>query len=243
MSDQALFTIAPLVSIVVLVVGATLRMPLEGARPLAVRAAARRLTGARLLPAIAFVAVLIGHLVLFAWPNGVSRWSRDLSRLMAIEVAFLALAAIALAGVADLARRLLRRTDSGAGFADAACLGVLLLTMTSGIAVAVFYRWAAAWSAVTVTRYVRALVTFQPNLAALGAMPYLVKLHIFSSFVVVALIAFTRFIDVPLRALHRAFRGVVDRLVAARDRHWRPLQHRVLRGSRRLMWSEEDDWS
>jgi nitrate reductase gamma subunit len=160
---------------------------------------------------------------------------------MALEVAFLALGAVALVGVANAARRLLRRGDGGASFVDAACLGVLLLTMTSGLAVAVFYRWAAAWSALTVTRYARALVSFQPNLEPLAAMPYLVKLHIFSSFVVVALIAFTRFIDVPLRALLRAVRGVVDLLVAARDRHWRPLQHRVLRGSRRLMWSEEDD--
>jgi hypothetical protein len=94
-----------------------------------------------------------------------------------------------------------------------------------------------------VARYARALVSFQPNLEPLAAMPYLVKLHIFSSFVVVALIAFTRFVDVPLRALRGAIRDVIDPLVAARDRHWRPLQHRLLRSSRRLMWSEEDDWS
>jgi hypothetical protein len=50
MSDQALFAIAPLVSIVVLVAGATLRMPHESARPFAVRAAAQRWTGARLVP-------------------------------------------------------------------------------------------------------------------------------------------------------------------------------------------------
>jgi nitrate reductase gamma subunit len=243
MSDQALFTIAPLVSLVVLLVGATLRMRHEIARRLVVRAATPRRTLTRLLPAIAFLAVLLGHVVMLAWPNDVSRWSRDLPRLMTIELAFLALGMVALAGVADAARRLLRRSDGTAGLVDAACLGVLLLTMTSGIGIAVLYRWAAAWSAPTVTRYTRALVSLQPDLEPLAAMPYLVKLHIFASFVVVALIAFTGFIDVPLRALLRAIRGGVVRLFAARDRHWRPLQHRVLRGGRRLMWSEEDDWS
>jgi nitrate reductase gamma subunit len=243
MSDQALFTIAPLISIVILLVGATLRMTDASARPLVVGAAARRPTGTRLLTAIAFLAVLVGHVVMFAWPNGVSRWSRDLSRLMAIELAFLALGAVALVGVANAARRLLRRGDGGASIVDAACLGVLLLTMASGLAVAVFYRWAAAWSVMTVTRYARALASFQPNLEPLAAMPYLVKLHIFSSFVVVALLAFTRFVDVPLNALGGAIRGVIDPLVTACDRHWRPLQHRLLRSSRRLMWSEEDDWS
>jgi nitrate reductase gamma subunit len=243
MSDRALFTLAPLVCLVAVVVGATLRIQQESARPSAARAAARRQTVMRLLPAIALLGVLLGHVVLFGWPNEVLRWSRDLSRLMATELALLALGVAALVGVADAARRLLQRTDGSARLVDAAWLGVLLLTLISGLGVAVLYRWAAAWSAVTVARYVRALVSLQPNLEPLAAMPYLVKLHIFASFVLVALMAFTRFIDVPLRALLRAIHDVIDPLAAALNRRWRPLQHRVLRSSRRLMWSEEDDWS
>jgi nitrate reductase gamma subunit len=241
MSDRALFTVAPLVSVVVLLVGATLRMQHESAWQRQTTAAARRRTGTRLLAAIALLGVLLGHVVMFAWPNEVLRWSRDMSRLMGIELALLALGAVALVGVADAARRLLQRADREATLIDAACLGVLLLTLISGLGTAVFYRWAAAWSAVTVARYLRALVSLQPNLEPLAAMPYLVKLHIFSSFVVVALIAFTRFLDVPLRALLRASRGVIDPLVAAGARHWRPVQQRLLRSSRRLMWSEEED--
>ena len=72
-------------------------------------------------------------------------------------------------------------------------------------------------------------------------MPYLVKLHIFSSFIVVALLAFTRSFDVLLNAVLRAAGVVFGPFVSTVDRLWTPLQERALRSGRSLMWPEEED--
>jgi hypothetical protein len=72
-------------------------------------------------------------------------------------------------------------------------------------------------------------------------MPYLVRLHIFSSFIVVALLAFTRMLDFVLSAVVRAIGAVAAPLVSTVDRQWRPLQERALRSGRTLIWPEEDD--
>jgi nitrate reductase gamma subunit len=161
---------------------------------------------------------------------------------MTFELALFTFGAAALVGAGAAIRcRVLRRTANGAGLMDAAFLGVLLLTIVSGLGIAIVYRWAAAWSAVTVTRYARSILGLQPNLGPLEAMPYLVKLHIFSSFIVVALLAFTRSFDFLLNAVLRAASAVIGPFVSAFDRLWTPLQEWALRRGRSLMWPEEED--
>jgi len=242
MSDHALFAVAPFISIVVLAVAATFRAahdPSVNVRRSLSSASVGWRAGRYGLPAIGFLGVLLGHVVMVAWPDQLLRWDRD---LMAFELAHFALGAAAFVGVAAAVRhRVLRRTGNGAGLVDAAFLGVLLLTVVSGLGIAVVYRWAAAWSAETVTRYARSLLSLQPNVDALEAMPYLVKLHIFSSFIVIALLAFTRLIDVVLNVMLRAIGGVMRPFVSILNRRWKPLQERTLRSGRSLMWPEEED--
>jgi len=245
MSDHTLFAVAPFVSIVVLAVAAALRArhyDWAGVGPAPPLAPMRRGFARQRLLAIGFLGVLAGHVVMLAWPDQLLRWNRDFSRLVAFELAHFALGACALVGVgAAIRRRVLQRTANGARVVEAAFLGVLLLTLVSGLGVAVVYRWATAWSAVTVTRYARSLLSLQPNLEALEAMPYLVKLHIFSSFIVVALLAFTPLIDVLLKAPLRAIGAVVGPVASAVDRRRRLLQERLCQSSRSLMWPEEED--
>jgi nitrate reductase gamma subunit len=245
MNDYALFTVAPLVSIVVLVGAVTLRSVHDRSvrvRPLPALSALRRGIGRHALPAIGFLGVLLGHMVMFAWPEQLLRWGRDLSRLVAFELALFAFGVAALAGVgAAIRRRVLRRSGDGAGLADAAFVGVLLLTVVSGLAIAVIYRWAAAWSAVTLTGYARSLMSLQPNPEALEGMPYLVKLHIFSSFMVIALLALTRCVDVFLSALRRTASVVVGPVVSTFDAQWRLLHKWAVRSGRRLISPEEED--
>ena len=245
MSDHALFVVAPFVSILVLVVAATLRTRHDtsvSARSSPSSAPALRLAAKHPLPAIGFLGVLLGHVVMVAWPDQLLRWNRDLPRLIAFELALFTFGAAALAGVAAAIRcRILRRTAGGAGLMHAAFLGVLLLTIVSGLGIAIVYRWAAAWSAVTVTRYARSVLSLQPNVGPLEAMPYLVKLHIFSGFMVVALLAFTRSFDFLLDAVLRAARVVIGPCVSTVDRLWTPLHERALRSGRSLMWPEEED--
>jgi len=244
MSDRALFAIAPLASIVVLLVAAALRWRRENVVSVASdsrnsepkrRALIHRLT------ALGFYGLLAGHVFVVAWPDQLLRLSRNLFRLMAFELTLLALGIMALVGVAiAIRRRVLQPSDTGA-LADAAFLGVLLVTFLSGIAIAVLYRWAAVWSAVTVTPYVRALLHLDPNLQPIEAMPYLVKLHIFSSFVVIALLAFTRSIDAVLRPLRRAANALVAPVASSVDRRCALIVERALQSGRRVMWPEEHD--
>jgi nitrate reductase gamma subunit len=242
MSDRALFAVAPLVSIVVLIVVAAIRARHD--RSLSTPpspAAAPRAAGRLALPAIGFVGLLLGHVVMIAWPEQLLTWNRDMSRLITFELAHFVLGAAAIAGIgATIWRRVLWRTESGAGLADTAFLSVLFLALASGLAVAVGYRWAAAWSAVTVAPYTRSLLLLQPNVGPLDAMPYLVKLHVFSSFIVIALLAFTRFITALLNGLRRATSVVMRPFVSVGDRQRRHLQEWALRG-RHLMWPEEED--
>jgi len=244
MSERALFVVAPLVSIVVLIVTAAVRWRLDhavsvGDSPTMI--AARRRPFIDRVPAIGFYGLLVGHVIIVGWPDQLLRWSRNLFRLMAFELTLFALGLMALAGVAAAVRRhVLQRTETG-GLADAALLGALLVTLVSGIGIAVIYRWAAVWSAVTVTPYARALFRLRPNLEPIEAMPYLVKLHIFSSFVVVALLAFTRSLKAVLLPVRRAMNAFVAPVVASVDRRCALLFERAIQSGRRVMWPEEDD--
>jgi nitrate reductase gamma subunit len=191
---------------------------------------------------IGFLGVLLGHVVMVAWPDQLWRWTRDLPRLMAFELALVAPGAAALAGIgAAIWRRVLRPNANGASLVDMAFLGVLMLTLVSGLGVALVSRWATAWSAITGTPYARSLFSLLPNVGPLDAMPYLVKLHIFASYIVVALLAFTRLTDVLLDALRRATIIVVGPFVPVVDRRWRLAQQWAIRSGRRLMWPEEED--
>jgi nitrate reductase gamma subunit len=243
MSDHALFAVAPFVSVVILVVAATVRAlhhnPVSARPSLAV---ARRLATRHPLAAIGLLGVLLGHVVMIAWPDQLLTWNRNVSRLIAFELALFALGAAALVGIAAAIRRhVLRRTADGGSVADAAFLAAVLLTFVSGLGIALVYRWAAVWSAVTVTHYARSLLSLQPRVEPLEAMPYLVKLHIFSSFIVIALLAFTRLVDVLLTVLVRAVTVVMSPFVSIVERQRRLLQDWALRSGRSLLWPEEEE--
>lgn len=244
MRDSELFAVAPFASFVMLAVAATLRLLYDGslsARPSRPPGPVQRTPLRHALPAIGFAGVLLAHVVMVALPDQLLTWNRDFSRLLTFESAHFVCGAAATVGVAAAAwRRVLRRNDSGAALLDAAFLSVLLLTLASGLAVALLYRWAAAWSAGAVTPYVRSVLRLRPIVGPLEAMPYLVRLHIFSSFMVIALVAFTRNIDVLLMVLRRAAGLAMRPFISAFDDQRRRLQEWALRGGR-LLWPEEED--
>jgi nitrate reductase gamma subunit len=242
-SDSQLFAVAPFAAFAMLAAAATLRLLHDdslSARPSRPPGAAHRTPLRRTLPTIGFAGVLLAHVVMVALPDQLLAWNRAFLRLITFESAHFALGAAATIGVfVALWRRVLRRSVSGGTF-DVAFLSVLLLTLASGLAVALLYRWAAAWSAATVAPYVRSVLRLQPDVGPLEAMPYLVRLHIFSGFIVIALVAFTRNVDVILTILRRAI-GIATRpFVSAFDSQRSRLQAWALRGGH-LLWPEEED--
>src|SRR5207248_245905 len=118
-----------------------------------------------------------------AFPDAALRWDRDIFRLAVIEAARLAAGGVAVAAAVALFARLLapepRRTRSAV---DIVAATLLLVGVGSGLAVAILYRWASAWSAVTLAPYLLSLARFQPATELVTHLPVLVKLHVVSAF-------------------------------------------------------------
>ena len=58
----------------------------------------------------------------------------------------------------------------------------LLVQIVSGLGVAYFVRWGSSWFAGVLTPYLRSLFAFNPDIAAVSAMPWLIQIHIISAF-------------------------------------------------------------
>jgi nitrate reductase gamma subunit len=118
---------------------------------------------------------------------------------------------------------------------------VLLVAVISGLGIAALYRWAAAWSSVTLAPYLRSVADLQPDLRHLEAMPYLVKLHLFSASALIAMVPFT----MPMRVFLATARHAADRALAPASDVFRRKRQQWQDWSRQsggnLIWSEEDD--
>jgi nitrate reductase gamma subunit len=58
---------------------------------------------------------------------------------------------------------------------------------------ALFFRWGSSWFATVLTPYLKSVFAFRPDVAAVTALPVMVKIHIASAFVLVGMIPYTRF--------------------------------------------------
>jgi nitrate reductase gamma subunit len=144
------------------------------------------------------VLVLLGHVILTIIPASVLSLVASPRWLFAIEAAALALGLIAAFGlVVIIARRVLtasvRRITSAM---DWVIYALLLVQIAGGIAVAVVHPWGAAWFASVLTPYLWSLARFQPDAAAVAAMPFLIKLHVATAFAIVALFPFSRLVHI-----------------------------------------------
>jgi len=84
---------------------------------------------------------------------------------------------------------------------------VLLVQILSGLIVAVANNWGSSWFASSITPFLRSLFAFNPDVAAVSALPWTVKMHIFSAFFIVAIIPFTRFIHFLVALIDYIWRG------------------------------------
>jgi len=142
--------------------------------------------------------VTAGHLVAFLLPRELLAWNAKPVRLYVLEVSALIFAVLALIGLcAAVARRMntskVRRVTSAR---DWVLFGMLVVQIASGIGVALFHPWGSSWFASAVTPYLWSLVKLSPNLTAVAAMPFLVKLHIVTAYLLIGYFPFTRLVHV-----------------------------------------------
>ena len=244
MSDFALFVVAPYLAAAILVAGTLSAWSGRSrrARPGAPDLTAGTLVRTNRVLTIGLLGVAAGHSLIVAWPAAIASWSQTFVGLLVLEISLVLLGLTALAGVVMVIARYVRRLPRHSiGTIDVVFVGVLVVAVISGLGVAVLHRWAAAWSSVTLTPYVRSIVDLQPDLRHLEAMPYLVKLHLFSTSVLVAMVPFT----MPMRVFLSAAGHAVDRALtpvsAAFTRRRQLWQEWARQSGGNLIWSEEDD--
>lgn len=158
--------------------------------------------------------VLTGHLVGLLFPRNVLLWNTVPVRLLILEVTALVFGLMALLGLVLLIVRRISdpRIRKVTSKLDILVLAILLVQVASGVAVAVTYRWGSSWYAAALVPYLRSLFTLSPNVDLIAGMPPLVKVHVFTAFLIVAILPFTRlihFLVVPISYLWRSYQIVI----------------------------------
>jgi nitrate reductase gamma subunit len=144
------------------------------------------------------LSVLAGHLAALFLPNQVLAWNARPVRLYALEITGLLLGVLALVGLcAALVRRVTTmKVRVVTTTRDWILFVMLLVQIASGIAVAIFNPWGSSWFAAVITPYFASLTRLSPDLAAVAAMPLLVKFHIVNAYLVIGYFPFTRLVHV-----------------------------------------------
>lgn len=231
MSDHALFAIAPYVAAVIFILGTLRQLSRKPTTD------AGTLFRGHRLAALALMLVAATHVATWISPGFLQTFNGSFARVMAIEIPQFVLGVIAAIGLVRVIVACLHRSK---GLADTMLLGVLAVAIGSGLGMAVRYRWASTWSAVTLTPYVRSLFMLEPD-ARLLAMPYLIKLHVFSGIALLAVLPFTSVMHRVLLPIRR----LIDRLVV-------PIANRAARRARQagawmsasgraLVWPDAED--
>jgi len=143
--------------------------------------------------------LFFGHAVAFLFPRTVVLWDSVPLRLIILEVAALGFALSALFGLLMLIQRRFknRRILVVTSKMDIVVYIILFTQIISGIWVAFFARWGSVWFASVLTPYLKSILLFSPDIAAVAEMPLSVQIHIISAFVFIGMIPFTRFIHFP----------------------------------------------
>ena len=244
MSEYGLFVVAPYIGVAVLVAGTLVAVARRAPRERidSERVTVRTVVGRNRVLAIGLIGVVASHAAIVLSPGQLAAWTQTVGPLLVLEGGLFVLGLTALAGLSIAIGRHVRRMPRPSIHpVDLAFAAVLLVAVVSGLAMALLYRWAAAWSSVTLAPYLASVAGLQPDVRYLESMPYLVKLHLFSSSVVTGLVAFTTPARAFLRAATRAIESGLAPIAVACDRRWRVFQDWARQSGSSLLWAEDDD--
>jgi nitrate reductase gamma subunit len=222
MRDQLLFILTPWVAAVTSLVAAAIRYVQYRRGDQAIEPTTRSTTGLSPWWQYSIAVVLLGHVLAIAFPDALLLWNRQLVRLIALESVGVIAAGVALVSCIGLAIQQKWWTDQRdlpSPF-DVIAATLIVLQLVSGIAIAVRYRWASSWSAVTLTPYLHSLV-LKPSIVLVAHMPVVVKLHVFCAFALLGVMPLTRF----ARTFFAALRDLVRLTGAPVTVAWRPVWH------------------
>ncbi|MCF8337417.1 MAG: respiratory nitrate reductase subunit gamma [Bacteroidales bacterium] len=160
------------------------------------------------------ILLFFGHLVGFLFPKSIIALNSQPARILIIEITALIAGFITLTGMILLIlRRLINsRLRKLTTTMDWILEGVLLFEILFGIAIAFSHRWGSAWFAAVITPYIKSVFTLNPDIQAVSAAPWMIKVHITGFYLLLILFPFTRLVHVlvyPLRYIWRPFQRVI----------------------------------
>ncbi|AEB12576.1 respiratory nitrate reductase subunit gamma [Marinithermus hydrothermalis] len=160
------------------------------------------------------VLILLGHLLALLVPRSILWWNAVPARLYLLEATGLALALWATLGVLVLLYRRVThpRVRAVTTPMDLVVLVLLLVQLLSGVAVATVYRFGSYWGPEVFTPYLWSILTLTPRPELVQDLPWVVQLHAFNFFVLLAVFPFSRLvhiITVPLGYLIRPWQVVI----------------------------------
>ena len=158
--------------------------------------------------------VFLGHLIAFLFPGATLAWHSSAARLIADEVVIFTFGLAVLIGLRGLfIRRLLRpRIWVVTSRMDIVIELLLIAQVVLGLWIALGYRWGYYWFASDMSPYLWSIVKLNPQIDAIGAMPWVIKTHIVGAFLILGMIPFTRlvhFLVAPFHYIWRPYQRVV----------------------------------
>lgn len=158
--------------------------------------------------------ILLAHLIAFLMPGPWRALLSNIDILYTLEVIGLSLALAALVGILAFAvRRLVNsRILAITSVMDWVLLIALIVQVSFGFYVALYYRWGADWYMDTSVPWIASLLKFNPQLQYVVDLPLAVKFHMLFGFVIIGLFPFTRLVHIvalPIQYLWRPLQVVI----------------------------------
>src|SRR5947209_1796607 len=207
MKTHFLFFGWPYIAIALLVVGIVVRYLLTRRQMPAVvtevKEAKAAFGGSRLWR-VALLLLVVGHVVSLLFPRLILWWDTSAGRLYLLEFSSFIIGLLALVSFARLLWRQLGQSSRSAlvELSDMVFLSLIFIGLISGLLMAGLYRWGSSWGVITLTPYVTSLLRLKPATQFAEQMPFLVRIHLFSTFAALAVLPLTRLAAIPVVALH-----------------------------------------
>lgn len=157
--------------------------------------------------------LFFGHLIAFLFPSGVLAWNSHPVRLMILEITAFIFGISMLVGLVNLLirRYTTPRLTSVTNNVDLVVYLLLIFQTVMGLWVAYNFRWGSSWFSSLLSPYLYSIFAFQPNIEAVAALPWPIKLHIIGAFLIVGIIPFSRlvhFLVPPINYIWRPYQQV-----------------------------------
>ncbi len=162
----------------------------------------------------AILIILLAHFLAFLVPSGWAVLLGNPLRLYLLEITGLGLgiSTVIAVGLLIFRRGVNARVAAVTRLIDWLVLAALLLQVATGVYIAFTLRWGSVWYLHTATPWLWSLIKLDPQVQYLAALPWVVKLHAFNAFLLLALFPFSRLVhvvSVPLAYLARPWQVVV----------------------------------